>query len=117
GRLEELPEPPGKKGAGYFGYVDRQGGVWVAQDHFFGHWDGQRWVASEIAGSVTNSFKAASSARDGSLLVFSVAGLLRFDEGRVVSQIEPSEKEQIEDVWRMDEDRRGAVWISMSHRG
>ena len=117
GRLEELPEPPGKKGAGYFGYVDRQGGVWVAQDHFFGHWDGQRWVASEIAGSVTNSFKAASSARDGSLLVFSGAGLLRIDQGRVLSQIEPPGEEEIYNVWRMDEDRRGAVCISTSHLG
>ena len=117
GRFEELPEPPGKKGAGYFGYVDRQGSVWVAQDHFFGHWDGKRWVTSAIAGSVTDLFKAASPARDGSLLVLNGAGLLRIDHGQVLSRTEPTGKEDIVDVWRMDEDRRGTVRISTSHGG
>lgn len=37
GRITELAIPPGEKGQGYFGHVDRTGRIWVAQDHFFGY--------------------------------------------------------------------------------
>jgi len=87
GVLQPLPEPPGEKGAGYFGYVDPHGEVWVAQDHYFGRWHAGSWEHSDREGLITNKFSAAATARDGSLLVLSGAGLLRIREGRLESQM------------------------------
>ncbi|MSU64487.1 MAG: hypothetical protein EXS31_19215 [Pedosphaera sp.] len=67
-RLMQLPMPPGEN-SGYAGHVDRTGRIWVAQNGFFGSWDGQRWATSALAGLVTNRFNWAGQARDGSLLV------------------------------------------------
>src|SRR5579862_3523284 len=115
GRLQELPEPPGQKGHGYFGQVDRSGRIWVAQDHYFGSWDGTSWVTSPLAATVTNGFVAANPARDGTLLVLSGTTLLRVDGDRVRSRTDVSES--IREVWRMDEDRQGLVWISTMENG
>ena len=115
GLLHELSEPPGQKGRGYFGQVDADGRIWVAQDHFFGWWDGQKWVRSKMAEVVTNGFVAASQARDGSLLVLTGAGLLRFQGERLLSQTAVTTS--IGGVWRMDEDRHGAVWVSTMETG
>lgn len=115
GRLQELPEPPGQKGRGYFGQVDRNGRIWVAQDHYFGSWDGTKWVTSWLAGTITNGFVAANQARDGSLLVLSGTTLLRIDEDQIRSRVEVPET--IREVWRMDEDRQGLVWISTMENG
>lgn len=87
GRITELSEPPGQKGHGYFGQVDRAGRIWVAQDHYFGYWNGRKWVASELSATVTNGFVSATQARDGSLLVLSGASLLRIENEHVLSQI------------------------------
>ena len=115
GRLRELPEPPGQKGRGYFGHVDRTGRIWVAQDHFFGYWDENKWIASKLAGTVTNGFVVADQARDGSLLVLSGSELLRINDDQVISHTAVSEP--IKEVWRMDEDRQGIVWISTMEKG
>jgi signal transduction histidine kinase/ligand-binding sensor domain-containing protein/ActR/RegA family two-component response regulator len=115
GRIKELPEPPGQKGRGYFGHVDTTGRIWVVQDHFFGCWDGDKWVPSELAGIVTNNFVAASAARDGSLLTLSGSTLLRIENNQVRARTELVET--IKEVWRMDEDRQGAIWISTMENG
>jgi signal transduction histidine kinase/ligand-binding sensor domain-containing protein len=114
-RLIELPEPPGEKGRGYFGQVDRRGRIWVAQDHFFGFWTGDHWVSSALAETVTNGFVAADQVRDGSLVVLSGQTLLRIEEDRVTSRIAVSET--IQQVWQMDEDRQGQIWISTMDNG
>src|SRR5678809_1403266 len=111
----ELPEPPGEKGRGYFGQVDRHGRIWVAQDHFFGFWAGDHWVSSALAETVTNGFVAADQVRDGSLVVLSGQTLLRIEEDRVTSRIAVSET--IQQVWQMDEDRQGQIWISTMDNG
>jgi signal transduction histidine kinase/ligand-binding sensor domain-containing protein/CheY-like chemotaxis protein len=115
GHLEELAEPPGQKGRGYFGQVDSGGRIWVAQDHFFGFWNGQRWITSQLAQTVTNEFVAASQARDGTLMVLSGDALFRVENDQVLSRSEMTEK--ITEVWRMDEDRSGTVWISTMENG
>jgi signal transduction histidine kinase/ligand-binding sensor domain-containing protein/CheY-like chemotaxis protein len=115
GRLQELPEPPGNKGQGYFGYVDREDRIWVAQDHYFGHWDGGQWVVSELAATLTNGLAAASSGRDGNLLALSGTNLFRIDRGQVVSRIEVPET--IAGVWQLNEDREDNVWISTMEHG
>ena len=110
GRLVELPKPPGEQG-GYAGHVDGTGRIWAAQSGFFGSWDGQRWVASEHAGLVTNQFRWSGQARDGSLLVLgNDSELLRIANGRLRSRI--ALQRPISDVWRIDEDDAGDVWVS-----
>jgi len=113
--VTDLPEPPGEKGHGYFGQVDHNGRIWAAQDHFFGFWSGQRWVTSPLAQTITNGFVAADQARDGNLLVLSGQTLLRLDGDQIVSSTTLSET--IPEVWRMDEDRRGQLWISTMDNG
>lgn len=109
-RLIELPMPPGEK-SGYAGHVDRTGRIWVAQKGFFGSWDGQRWVASGLAGLVTNQFNWAGQARDGSLLVLGhQSGLLRIDQGQLRSQLKLPQ--QPTEAWRIDDDSEGNSWIS-----
>ena len=115
GQMQELPEPPGDTGQGYFGHVDRNGRIWVAQHRFFGFWDGKRWVSSDLTGIVTNGFEGIGKARDGSLLALSSAGLLRVSEGQIISRIALSLK--IPHVWQIVEDHQGMVWVSTSYDG
>ena len=115
GRMQELPEPPGDTGHGYFGHVDRSGRIWVGQHRFFGFWNGKRWVSSDLTGIVTNGFGGIGKAQDGSLLALSSAGLLRVSEGQIISRIEPSPK--ILHVWQVVEDHQGTVWVSTSYDG
>ena len=45
GRFTQLPQPPGKPGGGYLGFLDRESGRWcVFQSGFAGTWDGTRWT-------------------------------------------------------------------------
>ena len=115
GEIRSLPEPPGQKGRGYFGWVDRSGRIWAAQDHFYGHWDGQGWVASPLQMTVTNGFIAASQGRDGGLLVLRESGLMRLDNDQVIDQ-RPL-PEPVKEVWRIDEDSQGAAWLSTMENG
>jgi len=115
GKMKELPEPPGSRGLGYSGHVDRKGRIWVAQNSFFGFWDGQRWVRSDLAEMVTNGFQGAGQAQDGNLLVLCAAGLLRVAEGQLVSRIETPGP--LPELWRIDEDHQGTVWVSTQYGG
>jgi signal transduction histidine kinase/ligand-binding sensor domain-containing protein len=115
GRLVELPTAPGSKGHGYFGHVDEAGRIWIAQDHYFGSWDGSKWVASPLVDTVTNGFVAASPARDGTLLVLSGTSLLRIAGDQIRDRLDLGET--LREVWRLDEDRQGFVWISTMENG
>lgn len=115
GKVTMLPPPPGQPGAGYFGHVDPRGRIWVAQDRYCGHWDGTQWVKSPLASEVTNRFAAAGSARDGSLLIVQDNRILRLADDRVVARttIDPP----VKDVWRVDEDSQGRLWVATMNGG
>jgi len=115
GRMEELPEPPGKKGSGYFGHVDKDGRIWVAQVGFFGSWNGRQWVKSSLATTIVSEFSAAGSGRDGSLLIIRDKDLLRVAEDQVVARIKlPDEKRA---AWQIYEGRDGTIWIPSYNSG
>ncbi len=114
GVLQELPEPPGDK-SGYFGHVESNGQIWLAQNGFFGFWDGQKWQASEHQAVVTNNFKVAGNGQDGSLMVFSNQKLLRFDRGTLISTVDFSE--QLRDCWCLHDDHEGNAWIGTLREG
>ncbi len=111
GQFQELPEPPGEKGQGYHGYVDRTGRIWVAQrGYFYGSWDGQQWQSSKLAGVVTNEFLSLNGARDGSLLLVKNYEVLRIAEEKIVGSLKLPE--DLFGAWSVAEDRHGTVWIS-----
>ena len=114
GVLKELPAPPGTKG-GYFGHVESNGQIWLAQDGFFGFWDGQKWQASEHQAVVTNNFKVAGNARDGSLMVLSNQKIVRFDRGSPISTVEF--REQLGECWCLHDDHEGNAWIGTLKEG
>jgi signal transduction histidine kinase len=115
--LKELPEPPGKKRAGYFGCVGAGGEIWVAQDHFFGKWNGTNWEPSPLAEKITNGFQAAGLGVDGSLLVFGDGKLLRIADGKIQSERNVPEGCILSNLWGIDEDREGTVWLNTSNYG
>jgi PAS domain S-box-containing protein len=115
GQMQELPEPPGGSGSGYLGHVDRNGRIWVAQHQFFGFWDGQHWVSSDLMGIVTNALGGIGQARDGSLLILASGELLRVSEGKIISRIELSLK--IPQTFQVVEDHQGTVWASTGYHG
>ena len=115
GQMQGLPEPPGDRGLGYFGHVDRHGRIWVAQNRFFGFWDGQHWVSSDLMGIVTKAFGGIGQARDGSLLILASGELLRVSEGQIISRIALSLK--IPHAFQVGEDHEGTVWASTSYDG
>ena len=109
-RVRELPRPPGPS-EGFAGNVDGAGRVWVAQQGFFGVWDGQRWVASPLTDLVTNHFNWAGQARDGSFLMLGdTSGLLRIKDGQLRGRVELPPMSP--GAWRLDEDGEGNVWVS-----
>ncbi len=115
GRTIELPSPPGEAGHGYYGHVDRKGTIWVGQDHFFGQWDGQRWVASPLAPLFTNNLRGLGTGRDGSLVAVSRNVLLRMNDGQVtaksVLERDPN------NLWRICEDSHANVWLCTQEQG
>jgi len=113
--LQELPEPPGNKGRGYFGHVDSNGMIWVVQDGFFGSWNGQKWTSSNLANEVRNGFQGAVTGRDGSLLVLNSNGLQRLKDADI--QEHRKLPEEIREVWSLTEDHEGNVWIGTTHSG
>lgn len=114
-RLTELPAPPGNQGSGYLGHVARDGTIWVAQDGFFGHWDGQRWVHSRLEAVVTNSFRGLGTGRDGCLLVVTTNRLFRLEQDRQVAEfvlpVQPGRQ------WQIHEDRQSTVWLCTQEHG
>lgn len=116
GKLSELPRPPGARRT-YFGHVDRAGAIWVAQNQFFGRWDGQEWRPGEMAALVTNRFQGASAARDGSLITVSSNSILRFAGGKLQSVIPLDPSAIVNGLWRLDEDADGFVWLSTLDSG
>ncbi len=114
-QFEELPDVPGIQGRGRAGHVDSQGRVWTAQNGFFGFWDGKRWQTAEAAAEVTNNFRSATTARDGSLLVFRGSSLLRIRDGQIVSRARLGEV--VGDVWQIAETSDGTIWIGTAQAG
>jgi PAS domain S-box-containing protein len=110
GRFEELLEPPGRKDTAYFGHVDRTGRIWIAQNGFYGHWAGSQWRGSDLAGLVTDGLVSLSGLRDGRQLIVKSRELLRLEDERIVSR-QPL-PQTIPDVWRVEEDRQGTLWLS-----
>jgi PAS domain S-box-containing protein len=115
GRFEELPDVPGVQGRGRAGHVDGRGRVWTVQNGFFGFWDGKVWQAGEAEEEVTNGFRSATTALDGSLLVFRGASLLRIVDGRVVSRARTGVV--VGDVWQMREAADGTIWLGTVKAG
>jgi signal transduction histidine kinase/ligand-binding sensor domain-containing protein len=109
-----LPAPPGTPGD-FIGHVDRTGTIWAGQRGFFGRWDGRQWVASSLAGEVTQNFEGLGTARDGSLWTVSNAHLLRLEGDRILSR-RPL-PEATGGNWRIYEDGAGAVWLCTVNRG
>lgn len=113
--LEELPEPPGDRGQGYYGHVDGSGTIWAGQAGFFGHWDGRTWQASGLQAVVTNRFWGMGTGRDGALLVVANEQLLRVQAGNLVGQqklpLIPNS------LWQLHEDRGSNIWLSTQFNG
>ena len=114
GRWEELPEPPGKKGAGYLGYVDPAGGIWVGQIQtaYFGHWDGRQWTRPALSGELHPGFLTLTGLRDGRLLIVKDKELVYVDQDRIVLRLPLRASRPIGDAWGVTQDSRGDVWIS-----
>jgi PAS domain S-box-containing protein len=104
----ELPRPASTQGQR--GYVDPGGTLWAVSAEFFGHWDGQRWVLSEIAAAVTNRYRTATPARDGNLWVLHTSRLLKVGGGKILRSVELNGK--IFDSWSMYEDEDGTLWVA-----
>ena len=113
-RLEELPEPPGSPGEGYFGYVDRAGRIWVAQfkSAFYGHWDGRQWTPSVLAAEFQRGFRMLTGLRNGRLLVVKDNELLYIEEERITSRLPLLWPRPLSNVWSVNEDHQGTVWLS-----
>lgn len=113
--LEELPEPPGNRGRGYYGHVDGAGTIWVGQHGFFGHWDGRQWQTSALQSAVTNLFFGMGTGRDGSLLVVSGTELLRIRRGEVDSRKTLPVASGA--LWHLHEDRQTNLWLATQENG
>jgi PAS domain S-box-containing protein len=109
----ELPRPASTQGQR--GYVDPGGTLWAVSAEFFGHWDGQRWVPSDIAAAVTNRYRTATPARDGNLWVLHTSRLLKVGGGKVLRSVELNGK--IFDPWSMYEDQDGTLWVAANQSG
>lgn len=115
-RFTQLPTPPGREGAGYFGFADEAGVWWVVQQWFVGSWNGERWA--EAAG-VTNRIPriiSAGRASDGGLWLF-VAGpdLYKIRAGKQVQHVPLPHK--LGSPWSISEDSRGNIWIATYDEG
>lgn len=108
--FEELPPPPGQPGQTYYGLVDREGQLGLAQTGFFGHWDGLRWVESPLAATVTRDFRGAGTARDGTLLLLTATELFHVDRDMIVRRV--AFDKPIPTVWQVMEDSDGRIWLS-----
>lgn len=113
--LKKLPEPPGNKGHGYCGFVGNDGKIWVSQQMFFGHWDGQAWLHSPIESVVTNQFHGMGPGRDGRMIVVAGSKLLRTDGAAVLKTIELPRDPG--DMWQVYEDARGTIWLCTQSQG
>jgi PAS domain S-box-containing protein len=119
GRLEELPEPPGKKGEGYLGCVDRLGRIWVAQwqARYFGRWDGRQWQLSDLAGTLFPDLEGLTRLRNGNLLLVRARELVQFDGEHVVSRLPLPPPYEMRGLWSVNEDHQGTVWICSQSSG
>ena len=111
----ELPPPPAVA-VGHRGYVDPAGTIWAASAEFFGHWDGQRWVLSDLAAAVTNGFRTSAPARDGGLWILQTASLLKFKAGGLTRSVNVSDGEA-DVLWSLFEDQDGTLWAPAHQRG
>lgn len=106
--VRELPPPASTRGQR--AYVDPAGDIWALSDHFFGRWDGQRWVLSDIAATVTNEFRSSTTARDGGLWVVANSRLLKLEAEKVVSSVELDQP--LTEAWSLFEDEDGSLWMT-----
>lgn len=116
-RFQELPEPPGESGRGYFGHVDSQGRFWVAQHQFIGFWDGQQWNRGMIGDwSFKVDFGGAGPARDGGWWLFDGQRLAKLVDGQIVNTIQ-LESPAPGAFWSLTEDSHHEIWIASFKAG
>ncbi len=115
GRIEELPEPPGRKGMGYLGHVDGQGRIWVIQGGYFGHFDGQKWAGSPLTSIAAEGWQGAGQGRDGSFLIVRANEILRVRDGELKSRLSISTT--LNDVWGAHETGDGQIWVTSFSEG
>jgi PAS domain S-box-containing protein len=115
GQLSRLPEPPGERGRGYFGYVDATGTIWLVQHRFFGWWDGSNWHKDNSLDALLGEGICAGPAVDGGLWIVRAGQLCKFDGKKVVER--RLLKATIQEPWSLAEDREGEVWVPSYEKG
>ncbi|MBI1177358.1 PAS domain S-box protein [bacterium] len=113
--LKTLPEPPGTKGHGYYGFVGDDGKIWVSQQMFFGYWGGQAWLHSPIESVVTNQFHGMGPGRDGRMIVVAGSKLLRTDGTDIFKSMDLPRDPG--DMWQVYEDTHGTIWLCTQAQG
>ena len=111
GRLNQLPEPPGRPGQGYQGCVDELGQWWLAQFEFVGRWDGRSWVQMLAAPNVNSAVDKVvlTAARDGGMWLLMTNVLRKYHSGIEVSRVELAGR--LVGLWSISEDSRSNLWI------
>lgn len=113
GRFRELPPPRGDR-LSSFGAADRSGRWWIAQEGFFGYWDGKQWVQPSDAPEVLTGV-SCFSARDGGVWVVVGPRLLKYDGvARTASFDLP---DLTGSLWDLYEDSKGNIWLSTHDQG